>query len=204
MHLAMNRTSPVNLEQASAADHTATIADLIWETDPEMCRFVFGDRQTWRRYCEIEWRAATGLHTHSSATVARLGREIVGLVIAYPQAEMTGRYAATVGRYETAVGQRMETVGWLFPVLPEKTLYVFNLAVSQSLRGQGIGRLLLSETEQQAQRAGMTTVHLDVPTTSPAVRFYERAGYGKLTKTDLLEPMTNIPPHFRMYKHLSE
>ena len=194
----------MKLEHAIATDDPATNADLIWETDPEMCRFVFRDRQTWHRYCAIKWRAAAGLHTYSTAMVARLEREIVGLVIAYPQAEMTGRFAATVARYETDVGQRMEAVGWLFPVLPENTLLVFNLAVSQSLRGQGIGCLLLSETEQQAQRAGLTTVHLDVPTTSPAVKFYERLGYGKLTKTNLLEPMTNIPPHFRMYKHLSQ
>ena len=194
----------MKLEQAIATDGPATIADLIWETDPEMCQFVFRDRQTWHRHCAIEWRAAAGLHTYSTAMVARLEREIVGLVIAYPQAEMTGRFAATVARYETDVCQRMEAVGWLFPVLPENTLLVFNLSVSQSLRGQGIGCLLLSETEQQAQRAGLTTVHLDVPTTSPAVKFYERLGYGKLTKSNFLEPMTNIPPHFRMYKHLSQ
>jgi GNAT superfamily N-acetyltransferase len=192
------------LEQASASDDPVTIADLIWETDPEMCKFVFGDRPTWRAYCEIEWRAAIGLHTHGAATVARSGGRTVGLVIAYPQEEMTVRYAATVARYEAEVSERMAAVGWLFPVIPEKGLYVFNLAVSQSHRGQGIGGLLLSTTEKQAQRSGMTTVHLDVPATSPAVKFYERMDYRKLTKTALLEPVTDIPPHFRMHKTIGQ
>jgi ribosomal protein S18 acetylase RimI-like enzyme len=192
----------MNIERATALDDPAAIADLIWETDPEMCQFVFADRQTWHRCCGIEWLAAIGLHTSSCAMVARHGGEIAGLVIAFPQSEMILRYAATVARYETGIGQRMEAVGWLFPVVPEKTLYVFNLAVSQSIRGRGFGHLLLSAAEEQAQRASLTAVHLDVPATSQAVRFYERMGYGKLTKTDLLQPMTNIPPHFRMHKPL--
>ncbi len=194
----------MNLEQGSASDDPVTIADLIWETDPEMCRFVFGDRPTWRAYCEIEWRSAIGLHTHGAATVARSTEGIFGLVIAYPQEEMATRYAATVARYEAGVGERMAAIGWLFPVLPEKSLYVFNLAVSQSHRGQGIGGLLLSTTEKLAQGAGLTTVHLDVPVTSRAVNFYERMGYRKLTKTALLEPATDIPPHFRMYKAINQ
>ena len=193
----------MNLEPGTAIDDPATIADLIWETDPEMCQFVFGDRSTWHRYCEIEWLSAIGLHSSGCAMVARQVSGIVGLVIAFPQSEMTERYTATVARYDPLIGQRMENVGWLFPMLPEKAQYVFNLAVSQSLRGRGIGRLLLSSVEEQAQRAALTSVHLDVPAASPALQFYERMGYGELTKTELLEPKTNIPPHLRMYKRLS-
>jgi ribosomal protein S18 acetylase RimI-like enzyme len=193
----------MSIESGSAGDNPATIADLIWETDPEMCQYVFGDRPTWHRYFEIEWLSAISLHSSGCAMVVKQRGMIDGLVIAYPQSEMTARYTATVARYETAVGQRMENVGWLFPTLPEKALYVFNLAVSHFRRGHGTGRLLMSAMEQQAQRTGMTTVHLDVPATSPAVQFYERIGYRKLSKTELLEPRTNIPPHFRMCKHLS-
>lgn len=184
----------------TAADDPATIADLLWETDPEMCRFVFADRRTWHRCCGIEWLAEIGLHANSCAMVAKQEGEVRGLLIAFPQTEMTLRYAATVARYETDVGQRMETVGWLFPIVPEKALYIFNLAVLQSLRGQGIGRRLLSVAEERAHQAGLLAVHLDVPTTSPAVKFYERVGYRKLTVTKLLEPETNIPQHFRMHK----
>lgn len=193
----------MNLEPGTTADDAAAIADLIWETDPEMCAFVFGDRRNWHLHCAIEWRAAIGLHSSRSATLAKRGNEIVGIVIAFPQAEMTQRYAATVARYETRIGQRMETVGWLFPALPEGTHYVFNLAVSQSCRGQGIGRLLLTAAEEQAQRMGLMAVHLDVAATSLAVQFYERMSYRKLTKTDLLEPLTNIPPHLRMHKRIT-
>ena len=193
----------MNLDRGSAGDDPATIADLIWETDPEMCRFVFSDRQTWHRCCGVEWSAAVGLHASRCAMVAKQKSEIVGLMIAYPQSEMAVRYAATVSRYAPDIGQRMEAVGWLFPILPETTLYVFNLAVAPSLRGQGVGRMLLSAAEEQARQSGLTAVHLDVPVTSPAVLFYERLGYGKLTETNLLEPKTSIPPHFRMYKSLS-
>jgi ribosomal protein S18 acetylase RimI-like enzyme len=192
----------MNLEPGTTADDPAAIADLIWETDPEMCAFVFGDRRTWHLNCATEWQAVLGLHAGSSATVARRGGEIAGLVIAFPQAEMAARYAATVARYETGIGHRMETVGWLFPVLPEATQYVFNLAVSKSCRGLGIGRLLLSAAEEQAQRAGLLALHLDVAATSPAVQFYERMNYKRLTQTALLEPETDIPPHLRMHKRL--
>ena len=115
----------MDLKQGAATDDPAAIADLIWETDPEMCRFVFSDRRTWHRCCSDEWIAAIGLHASGSAIVARHGDEIAGLLIAFPQSEMAERCAATVGRYESDIGQRMETVGWLFPMLPEKTLYVF-------------------------------------------------------------------------------
>jgi ribosomal protein S18 acetylase RimI-like enzyme len=193
----------VNIQGAKATDDPETIANLIWETDPEMCQFVFEDRQNWCRHCEIEWLAAIGLHTSRCAKVVKQKGQVVGLLIAFPQWEMTARYAATVARYEYDIGQRMKTVGWLFPVLPENSLYVFNLAVSQSLRGQGIGRFLLSSAEEQAQQAGLNAVHLDVPVTSSAVNFYERMGYAKLIKTDLIDPATNIPPHLRMYKPIS-
>jgi ribosomal protein S18 acetylase RimI-like enzyme len=193
---------PMNLELGTTSDDPETIADLIWETDPEMCAFVFGDQQTWHQYCVIEWRAAMGLHASSSAIVAKRGGKIVGLVIAFPEVEMTTRYAATVARYETAIGKRMETVGWLFPVLPEGAQYVFNLAVSKSFKGQGIGRRLLSAAEEQAQGMDLNAVHLDVPATNPAVQFYERMNYRKLTQTELLDPITHIPPHLRMFKQI--
>ena len=61
----------------------------------------------------------------------------------------------------------------------------------------------LANSPTRAIGVGLTAVHLDVPVTSPAVLFYERLGYGKLTETNLLEPKTSIPPHFRMYKSLS-
>lgn len=192
----------MHLASGTAMDDAATIADLIWETDPEMCEFVFGDRETWHRCCAIEWLAELGLHSSSCASVAKRNEKIVGLLIAYPQPEMASRYAATVARYETNVGRRMEAVGWLFPVIPEKTLYVFNLAVAPALRGQGVGRLLLTAAEEHADRVGSTEVHLDAPATSPAVRFYERMGYAKLTETRLLAPATSIPSHYRMYKTL--
>lgn len=192
----------MNIEPGLTTDDPTAIADLIWETDPEMCAFVFWGRKTWYRYCIVEWQADTGLHASSSATVAKRDGEIIGLVIAFPQSEMTDRYSTTVARYEAEIGRRMETVGWVFPILPEGAQYVFNLAVSNSFRGRGIGGLLLSAAEEKAQRAGSTAMHLDVPATSSAVQFYERMNYKKLTKTDLIEPPTDIPPHFRMHKRL--
>jgi ribosomal protein S18 acetylase RimI-like enzyme len=194
------RKTEMHLTPGSATDDATAIANLIWETDPEMCAFVFGNRQIWRSHCAIEWLAAIGLHSLGSATVARDADATVGLIIAFPQEEMTRRYAATVARYPNDIGQRMETVGWLFPVLPENALYVFNLAVSKAHRGRGVGRQLLSAAEEQAQSSGLTSVHLDVAANTAAVQFYERMGYGKMAKTELLEPKSDIPSHLRMIK----
>lgn len=51
------------------------------------------------------------------------------------------------------------------------------LMVHRDARGQGLGRGLLTTAEQAATAAGVTLLHLDTETDSPAERLYVSAGW---------------------------
>ncbi|MFI9803312.1 GNAT family N-acetyltransferase [Streptomyces sp. NPDC052301] len=51
------------------------------------------------------------------------------------------------------------------------------LMVHRCARGQGLGRLLLATAEDAAAAAGITLLHLDTETGSPAERLYRSSGW---------------------------
>ncbi|MFD9027060.1 GNAT family N-acetyltransferase [Streptomyces parvulus] len=51
------------------------------------------------------------------------------------------------------------------------------LMVSPAVRGRGVGRRLLSAAEESAAGAGLTLLHLDTETGSPAEHLYRSAGW---------------------------
>lgn len=51
------------------------------------------------------------------------------------------------------------------------------LMVARSVRGQGLGRRLPAVAEDAAARAGITLLHLDTETGSPAEHLYRTAGW---------------------------
>ncbi|MFD5651996.1 GNAT family N-acetyltransferase [Streptomyces sp. NPDC127039] len=51
------------------------------------------------------------------------------------------------------------------------------LMVSRAVRGRGVGRLLLATAEEAAAAAGITLLHLDTETGSPAEHLYRSAGW---------------------------
>jgi GNAT superfamily N-acetyltransferase len=57
---------------------------------------------------------------------------------------------------------------------------VQRVAVAASLRGTGIGRLLMAAVEEEAQRQGLTLLWLTTHDASDACAFYEAVGYRKL------------------------
>ncbi|MGK3939716.1 GNAT family N-acetyltransferase [Streptomyces caeruleatus] len=82
-------------------------------------------------------------------------------------------WAAYDGR--RAVG----TVGLAFPDKPNSRhrAELVKLMVHRDARGQGLGRRLLDTAEQAARSAGITLLHLDTETDSPAERLYGSAGW---------------------------
>lgn len=54
------------------------------------------------------------------------------------------------------------------------------LMVHRHARGQGLGRRLLTTAEEAAAEAGITLLHLDTETDSPAERLYATAGWTRL------------------------
>ncbi|HKZ17682.1 MAG TPA: GNAT family N-acetyltransferase, partial [Geobacteraceae bacterium] len=65
---------------------------------------------------------------------------------------------------------------------PDENVWLGWFAVSPKLQGQGIGALLMRETEQAAKTLGYRKLFIetyDSPTFSRAMRFYAKAGFRK-------------------------
>ncbi|MGW0417798.1 N-acetyltransferase family protein [Streptomyces sp. NPDC003015] len=71
------------------------------------------------------------------------------------------------------------TVSLAFPDKPNSRhrAELVKLMVHRDARGQGLGRRLLDTAEQAARAAGITLLHLDTETDSPAERLYGSAGW---------------------------
>lgn len=74
------------------------------------------------------------------------------------------------------------TVGLVFPDKPNSRhrAELVKLMVHRDDRGQGLGRALLATAERAAADAGITLLHLDTETGSPAERLYDRAGWTRI------------------------
>ncbi|KUN80668.1 acetyltransferase [Streptomyces bungoensis] len=71
------------------------------------------------------------------------------------------------------------TVGLDLPDKPNSRhrAELVKLMVHRSARGQGLGRRLLATAEEAAASAGITLLHLDTETGSPAEHLYRTAGW---------------------------
>ncbi|MFF0200521.1 GNAT family N-acetyltransferase [Streptomyces sp. NPDC005017] len=71
------------------------------------------------------------------------------------------------------------TVGLALPDKPNSRhrAEVVKLMVHRDARGRGLGRALLTVAEEAAAAAGITLLHLDTETDSPAERLYRSAGW---------------------------
>lgn len=64
------------------------------------------------------------------------------------------------------------------------TAYLHDIAVSNTARGLGVGKRLLSECIDRAKKAGLSTLRLTVHLENePAIRLYERLGFTKASET---------------------
>ncbi|MGW7264041.1 N-acetyltransferase family protein [Streptomyces sp. NPDC054842] len=95
------------------------------------------------------------------------------------EAVAAGRLAVWVAR----TGDRVTgTVGLAFPGKPNSRhrAELVKLMVHRDGRGQGIGRTLLATAERAAAAAGVTLLHLDTETGSPAESLYRSAGWTRV------------------------
>lgn len=74
------------------------------------------------------------------------------------------------------------TVTLAFPDKPNSRhrAELVKLMVHRDARGRGLGRRLLATAEQAAADAGLTLLHLDTETDSPAERLYTSAGWTRV------------------------
>ncbi|MGW7542725.1 N-acetyltransferase family protein [Streptomyces sp. NPDC054770] len=78
------------------------------------------------------------------------------------------------------------------------------LMVHRDARGRGIGRGLLAVAEEAAAAAGITLLHLDTETDSPAEHLYRSAGWTRagVIPDYALDPGGVLRPTTLYYKHL--
>ncbi len=88
-----------------------------------------------------------------------------------------------------------EIVAFVWTEVAEDHLLLEEIHVVGHARGHGLGRLLLETAEREARTNGLAEVRLTVFKTSPAVAFYQQAGYEVFAETERNQ--------FRMRKRLS-
>lgn len=78
------------------------------------------------------------------------------------------------------------------------------LMVHRDARGQGLGRALLAVAERAATEAGVTLLHLDTETGSPAERLYRSAGWtmAGVIPDYAANPSGVLRPTTLYYKHV--
>ncbi|MFE1925175.1 GNAT family N-acetyltransferase [Streptomyces asoensis] len=115
-----------------------------------------------------------------------------------------GRLAVWAARDgERVVG----TVGLAFPDKPNSRhrAELVKLLVHRDARGKGLGRTLLTAAERSAAALGVTLLHLDTETGSPAEHLYRAAGWaGAGTIPDYAaDPAGVLRPTTLYYKHVT-
>ncbi|MEU1475354.1 GNAT family N-acetyltransferase [Streptomyces sp. NPDC005760] len=100
------------------------------------------------------------------------------------------------------------TVSLAFPDKPNSRhrAELVKLMVRRDARGQGLGRRLLDTAEETARSAGITLLHLDTETDSPAERLYGSAGWIRagVIPDYAADPAGVLRPTTLYYKRLGE
>ncbi|MFF4394656.1 GNAT family N-acetyltransferase [Streptomyces sp. NPDC001480] len=103
-------------------------------------------------------------------------------------------------------GRVTGTVSLAFPDKPNSRhrAELVKLMVHRDARGQGLGRELLATAEQAAGAAGITLLHLDTETGSPAEHLYRSAGWTRagVIPDYAASPAGVLRPTTLYYKHL--
>ncbi|MCW7945916.1 acetyltransferase [Streptomyces hygroscopicus] len=98
------------------------------------------------------------------------------------------------------------TVSLAFPDKPNSRhrAELVKLMVRRDARGQGLGRTLLTTAERAAVESGITLLHLDTETGSPAERLYTSAGWTRagVIPDYAAEPTGELRPTTLYYKRV--
>jgi ribosomal protein S18 acetylase RimI-like enzyme len=141
--------------------------------------------------------------------VIRRQGEVVGLLVAYAsrrQATIDWSLAGSRARLGSDRLSGIDLVhspaAFLFPSLPGDAFYVQNVATHPSVQRSGLGRRLMERALELGRAEGCRTCHLDVDSSTQAVRFYEDLGFLPLVRTEVLT-IPEVHAHYRMVIELS-
>jgi ribosomal protein S18 acetylase RimI-like enzyme len=186
-------------------DDAPRAAHLIAETDADLFRYYTqGDLDLWVEVAECEWRAERGIYSHTMSHVIRRAGEVVGLLVAYT-CSRSALIDWSLGSSRARLGSdrlsRIDLVrsqaSFLFPRLPEDAFYVQNVVTHPSVWGIGLGRRLMERAFELGRAAGCRSCHLDVDSSTPAVRFYECLRLRVAVRTEV-PSIPCVHAHYRM------
>ncbi|MFI5793642.1 GNAT family N-acetyltransferase [Streptomyces sp. NPDC051677] len=104
-------------------------------------------------------------------------------------------------------GRVLGTVSLAFPDKPNSRhrAELVKLMVHPCARGKGLGRTLLTTAEEAAAAAGVTLLHLDTETDSPAEHLYRTAGWTRagVIPDYAADPAGVLRPTTLYYKHVA-
>jgi len=180
------------------------IARLVLVSAPVFLPAVFGPGIQ-RAVQEMAAQHGT-LFSHRHAWIAEEDAEVRGMLLGYPGAVKASEDPRTglvlLGHLRAEMVRRLPTLLRMQSAIGHvgtDELYVSNLAVYPGSQGKGIGSLLVGRAFREAQRAGISSLVLDVETDNPdAQRLYERLGFRVMSRTPELVIRGHAFCFFRM------
>ena len=191
-------------------DHAVNAAALIYATDPAVWNYLFAsNRENFNRYAAGLWSHPRNNFSHTESVVIYNQGELAALEMGYKGSEelalrhsMHNAVASILDASALhSLSRTAEDIDYLTAYIPDNAYYLHFLSVSESLRGQGFGKLLLSSVIDKAEEMNCNAVHLDVYTDNPAVGVYLSFGFRIVVKTDFPNKV-GLPPHYRMVREL--
>ncbi|MBW2395839.1 MAG: GNAT family N-acetyltransferase [Deltaproteobacteria bacterium] len=204
----------VAADASLAKRHAKLIPDLVHMTGPSAYDYQFGaDRELFDPFVEAAWLVPDTLFSHTGATLAVEGEELMGIEIGFGgrgwYESKTALRSVSMSLLESGkttrealrgMGDRSRKASYLNPHISDTAYYTLALAVPEAHRGRGLGAQLLTSAVEAARSAGYRELQLDVLSDNPAVKFYESMGLVCLAETIAPEPCREhgVPMEMRM------
>jgi ribosomal protein S18 acetylase RimI-like enzyme len=161
-----------------------TVAELIWEADPEMNALIYGDRSSAIEIIEAVMETESAFFSSKYLQVATEDGTVCGILVGFPVGEQnaidnaSGRaFARAMGLFSFAL--RMPTFFKLGKItggdMDPDGYYVHHLAVGADHRSRGIGREII---ERLGNDHDALYLHVNI-NNDRAKAFYERLGFVK-------------------------
>ena len=189
--------------------------DLFFATAPALYGYQFGhDRELFNALIGAAWVLPDNLFSHTATIIAEDGGDLVGMITGcygrdfqpYARAlstiwgDMVARGDVSAERM-SVLEQNAPHCSYLTPKVPDNAFYVLGLSVSPGYQGHGVGVRLLHLLTSRVAGEGATSLHLDVTSDNPAVRFYSAMGLYCVAETRSPEAHRNgVPMMMRMVK----
>lgn len=186
------------------------MAPLIYDSSHELLSFMFINRERAEAILTRLLTYSGGHFGNKFATLIELNGKVIGVEIGYSRLQLESQdligalnmfRASPIRLWPHIVGKVRKALDGYVPLPSSNAYYINNIAVDSSVRGSGVGRLLLEYVINKARKEGFCCVELDVTeSNSNAIKFYERNGfrYVSTSGSDAIEKLYGLPRLYRM------